>query len=306
MSTGRSAPAAGDRIASLDLLRGIAVLGILVMNVQTFSMPEAAYLNPTMWGDLGGINLATWHLSHLLADTKFIAVFSILFGAGVCLFADRAEARGGRAAGLHYRRMFWLLVFGLAHAYLLWIGDILAPYAVCGCLAFMLRKWRPQALALAGVAVFSVSSLLYLSIGFATLKEALPPEVAASLRTDWWEPSEARRLAEVEAYRGGWLEQQAVRVEGSLGLHLVAFPLLLLWRCAGMMLVGMALYKWGILNAARGERFYGRLAVAGIAGGAAPVLAGTWLDFATGWGWPHSIAFWSQFNYWGGAAMALG
>ena len=84
-----------------------------MMNIQTFSMPETAYLNPTMWGDLSGINLATWHLSHLLADTKFITIFLMLFGAGICLFADRADARGGRAAALHYRRMFWLLGLGL-------------------------------------------------------------------------------------------------------------------------------------------------------------------------------------------------
>ena len=294
------------RIASLDVLRGFAVLGILVMNIQAFSMPEAAYLNPTMWGDLTGINLAVWHFSHLLADTKFITIFSMLFGAGVCLFADRVEARGGRTAALHYRRMFWLFGFGLAHAYLLWIGDILVSYALCGCLVFLLRNSQARTLACAGVAVFSVSTLLYLFIGIVTLKEVLPPEIIAELRTSWWAPSEAWRLAEVEAYRGGWIEQQPLRVEGSLGKHLYSFPLLLLWRCAGMMLVGMALYKWGVLSAARGSRFYRRLAVVGIAGGAVAVIAGTWIDFATGWSWPNSVFFWSQLNYWGGVAMALG
>ena len=298
-------PSTGGRIASLDVLRGFAVLGILVMNIQAFSMPEAAYLNPTMWGDLTGINLAVWFLSHLLADTKFITIFSMLFGAGVCLFADRVEARRGKAAALHYRRMFWLFVFGLAHAYLLWIGDILAPYALCGCLVFLFRNSQARTLACAGVAVFSVSTLLYLFIGIASLQEVLPQEVVAALRTSW-APSEFQRLSEVEAYRGSWLEQQPVRVEGSLGLHLYAFPFHLLWRCAGMMLVGMALYKWGVLSAARGDRFYRRLALVGIAGGSAPIIVGTWLNFATGWSWPHSTAFWSQLNYWGGVVMALG
>ncbi len=299
-------PSTGGRIASLDVLRGFAVLGILVMNIQVFSMPEAAYLNPTMWGDLTGINFAVWFLSHLLADTKFITIFSMLFGAGVCLFADRVEARGGRAASLHYRRMFWLFGFGLAHAYLLWIGDILVPYALCGCFVFMLRNSQARTLACAGVAVFSVSTLLYLFIGIAMLKEVVPQEIVDELRTSTWAPSEAQRLSEVEAYRGGWLEQQPLRVKGSLGMHLYAFPLLLLWRCAGMMLVGMALYKWGVLSAARGDRFYRRLAAMGIVGGSVPILAGTWLDFATGWSWPHSFAFWSQLNYWGGVVMALG
>ena len=294
------------RIASLDVLRGFAVLGILVMNIQMFSMPEAAYLNPTAWGDLTGINLVTWLVSHLLTDTKFISIFSMLFGAGVCLFADRAEARGGRSASLHYRRMFWLLIFGLIHAYLLWVGDILVPYALCGCLVFLLWKAQPRTQALAGVAAFSVSTLLYLFVGIATLHQILPPEVVGELQTDWWAPTDAQLRAEVDAYRGGWLEQQSQRVAGSLNLHLAAFPLLLLWRCAGMMLLGMALYGWGVLSAARSDRFYRRLAVAGIVGGGVPILAGTWADFATGWGWPHSVAFWGQLNYWGGVAMALG
>lgn len=108
-----------DRIESLDVLRGFAVLGILVMNIQSFAMPGAAYLNPTAYGDLNGINFFTWLVSYLLVDQKFMSIFSMLFGAGICLFADRAEARSGRSAGLHYRRTFYLLVFGLVHAYFL-------------------------------------------------------------------------------------------------------------------------------------------------------------------------------------------
>ena len=305
-AAGRPAPLKGARVESLDVLRGFAVLGILIINIRAFSMPEAAYLNPTMWGDLTGINFAAWFFGHLLADTKFITIFSMLFGAGICLFADRAEARGGNAAALHFRRMFWLLAFGLAHAYLLWIGDILAPYAVCGCLVFLMRKSRPLTLAITGIALFSVSTLLYLLIGLTAVSGFLPPEVAAEMRTEWWAPREAYLLAEVDAYRGGWAEQQPWRAEGSLAMHLYAFPLVLLWRCAGMMLLGMSLYRLGVLNAARSDRFYERLAILGIVGGAVPIAAGTWLDFATGWSWPHSANFWSQLNYWGGVAMALG
>ena len=101
---------ATDRIESLDVLRGFAVLGILVMNIQAFAMPGAAYFNPTAYGDLNGLNFFTWLASYLLVDQKFMSIFSLLFGAGICLFADRAEARSGRSAGLHYRRMFYLLV----------------------------------------------------------------------------------------------------------------------------------------------------------------------------------------------------
>ena len=131
-----------DRIASLDVLRGFAVLGILVMNIQAFAMPMAAYFNPTAYGDLSGVNFFTWLVSYLFVDQKFLSMFSLLFGAGICLFADRVEARSGRSAGLHYRRMFWLLLFGLVHAYFLWSGDILVTYALCGSVLFFFGTAR--------------------------------------------------------------------------------------------------------------------------------------------------------------------
>ncbi|WP_083923029.1 hypothetical protein [Arsukibacterium perlucidum] len=80
----------GARLNQLDILRGVALLGILLMNIQSFAMPGAAYLNPTTWGDLQGVNQIVWIFSHVFADAKFMGLFSILFGAGVCLFAERA------------------------------------------------------------------------------------------------------------------------------------------------------------------------------------------------------------------------
>ena len=80
-----------DRIVSLDVLRGFAILGMLIINIQSFSMIEAAYINPTAYGDLTGINKLVWMLSHVFADLKFISIFSILFGAGIVLFTDRVE-----------------------------------------------------------------------------------------------------------------------------------------------------------------------------------------------------------------------
>ncbi len=83
-----------DRIISLDVLRGFAVLGILIMNIQSFSMIEPAYLNPTAYGDLTGLNKWVWIVSHMLADSKFMSLFSMLFGAGILLFTSRIEAKG--------------------------------------------------------------------------------------------------------------------------------------------------------------------------------------------------------------------
>lgn len=87
-----------ERIVPIDVLRGFALLGILVMNIQAFAMIDAAYMNPTAYGDLSGVNIAVWFLSHVLADQKFMTIFSMLFGAGIVLMTGRAESRQGRPA----------------------------------------------------------------------------------------------------------------------------------------------------------------------------------------------------------------
>jgi uncharacterized protein len=108
MSTSFAQPVPDEqRDTTLGVLRGFALLGILVMNVQSFSMISAAYLNPTAYGDLTGANRWVWTLSHLLFDQKMYGIFSMLFGAGIALMTSRVEARGARSAALHYRRMAW-------------------------------------------------------------------------------------------------------------------------------------------------------------------------------------------------------
>lgn len=128
------------RIHSLDLLRGFAVLGILIMNITSFSQIGMAYMNPAIGAGLEGYNQYFHAFNFIFADTRFMSIFSILFGAGVVLFTQRIEAKGERVAALHFRRMFWLLLFGLIHAYFIWVGDILVAYAICGSFVFFLEK----------------------------------------------------------------------------------------------------------------------------------------------------------------------
>jgi uncharacterized protein len=117
-----------ERIRSLDVLRGFALLGILPVNIQVFAMIDAALFNPTAYGDLTGVNRLVHTLTHLLFDQKFMTIFSMLFGAGIVLLSERIEARGGSSAKVHYSRTLWLIVFGVLHAHLLWYGDILYTY----------------------------------------------------------------------------------------------------------------------------------------------------------------------------------
>src|SRR5687767_119550 len=108
------------RIEAIDVLRGVAVLGILLMNVQSFSTVESAYFNPTAYGNFEGVNFWAWVFTRLFADQKFMTLFSLLFGAGIVLMSERAIADGRSAAAAHYRRMIVLLMVGVMHAYLFW------------------------------------------------------------------------------------------------------------------------------------------------------------------------------------------
>src|SRR5688500_10018130 len=120
----------GERIGMLDTTRGIAVLGILIMNITGFGLP-LAYDNPTNWGGHEGADLAVWRIASLFFEGTMRGLFTLLFGAGALLFLQRHEVRtpGLRAADLYFRRTLWLIVFGLVNGYLLlWPGDILFYY----------------------------------------------------------------------------------------------------------------------------------------------------------------------------------
>ena len=294
---------AADRIGSLDVLRGFALLGILVMNMQAFAMIEAAYMNPRAYGDFTGVNRLTWVLEHLFGDLKFMALFSMLFGAGVFLLCDRARQRTGRAAGLHYRRMTWLLLIGLVHAYGFWYGDILVSYALCGMLVFVFRNLSPRWLLGLGLVALVPPSLLFLA-GQASMPW-WPEESMAELQADW-KPGPELIAAELEAYRGGWWDQMTFRAPASLTVQLALFPAWFMWRPGGLMLIGMALLKTGVLGGQRSPGFYLGLWLAGWGLGLPLVAAGILLNQAHDWAVERSMFLGYQFNYWGSVPMALG
>ncbi|MFH1689958.1 MAG: DUF418 domain-containing protein [Candidatus Eisenbacteria bacterium] len=302
-ATTSAAPVAADeRIASLDVLRGFAILGILLMNIQSFSMIGAVYLNPTAYGDLTGINRVVWLLSHLFADMKFISIFSMLFGAGIVLFATRLESRGLRPGPLHYRRTSWLLLIGLAHGFLLWYGDILAIYSLIGFIAYLFWRRSPLALLITGIVMMSVGTALYVLAGFSL--QFAPPEAMDGIRA-FWSPGAESVVHELAAMRGSWVEQMSVRVPEMVSTLTVVFFMYYLWRTVGMMLIGMALFKWGVLSAERSTRFYGVAAIVGFVVGLPVIWLGIARRFADGWTVPWSFFNGSQYNYWASAFVAL-
>ncbi len=292
-----------ERYESLDVLRGVAILGILVMNIQSFSMPMAAYSNPLTYGDFSGINRWIWGLSYVFAAEKFMTLFSILFGAGVALMTSRLETRGLRSAPTHYRRMLWLILIGLLHAYVFWFGDILFAYAVCALWLYLFRRLKPRSLVILGVCVLSIGSLITL---MASLSLPYWPEAdRAELVHDWQPPAE-EISAEVEAYQQGWWRQMAFRVPQAVMLQTVVLLFFILWKAGGLMLIGMALYKWGILTGEASLRTYRWLAAVGFMIGFPLVILGAWQhvrhEFAAEW----SSFVGGTFNYWGSAFVSLG
>ena len=290
------------RIISLDVLRGFAILGILIINIQSFSMVQAAYLNPTAYGDLTGLNQWIWILSHTLADQKFITIFSILFGAGVVLITSRFEAKNKNVASLHYRRTFWLLIIGLIHAYIFWYGDILVVYSLCAFLLFFFRNVKPYQLLITGLVLISITSLISLFLGLSI--SFWPPEAVEGNMMSW-KPDFEIIERELAAYRGSWLEQMSNRVPAAAMMHTAIFVFYLFWRVFGVMLIGMALFKWGVLTAERSKQFYKRLMLAGLCSGLPLVVIGVKFNFDRAWSFYYSMYLGMQFNYWGSLGIAL-
>jgi uncharacterized protein len=257
-----AAPAAAEtaapaRIASLDVVRGIAVMGILAMNIVAFAMPFSAYMNPTAYGLEGPADLASWAFSFVLIDGKMRGLFSFLFGASTLLVIERAKASGASPARVHYARMLWLLVFGLLHFYLIWFGDILAAYAMTGLVLFFFRNLSPRALIRWGIGLLLVQILL-MSGGAARIdhlaEAASAPNAAPALVEEWNEmrsgfdrmsPEETRE--ELALHRGPWIGI----VRNQLGEH-GADPFIGLifffWETLAYMLFGMAALKSGFFR----------------------------------------------------------
>jgi len=292
-----------NRILSIDVLRGIAVLGILLMNIQHFSMIGAAYINPDAYGDLTGINKWVWILSHLLAKEKFMNIFSILFGAGIILFPTHVMEKGRKAGPLHYRRNFWLLIFGILHAYLIWYGDILVAYSLCAFLAFLFRKMKPRKLVIIGAAFFIVPFLLYLFFG-ATVKYWPAESYEENMQT--WLPALEKVQHEIISMQGNWIEQMDVRVPGAIFMQTFLFFILVFWRVMGLMLIGMALYKWGVLSASKSKKFYLRLILLSLIPGLLIVVWGIHENFAAEWEMPFSMFTGTLFNNIGSIGVSLG
>ena len=293
-----------ERIVPMDVLRGFALLGILVMNIQSFAMVGYVYDNPTVYGDLNGANFLVWLLSHLLADQKFLSIFSMLFGAGIVLIWQKAESSGARPTRLHYRRVGWMILFGLLHAYLLWYGDILYTYGMCGLFVYLFRRSSPRTLVLSSLALATIGSLIAIGLGLFWVPH-LSPDIKAELIEEW-QPSPQTINEELAAYRGSWIDQMSDRVPSALDIETSEFLRFYGWKASSLMLLGMALFKLGAFHARWSRRQYLSLVGAGLLVGIPMTIFGVVQNFAKNWDVRYSFYLGGQYNYWGSYLVALG
>jgi len=282
--------ARAERISSVDMLRGFSLLGILLMNIVSFGLPGAAYMDPTVAGGFTGANRAVWLVNQVLFEGKMRTIFSMLFGAGVVILTSRAEARGGEGgiADVYYRRTLWLIVFGLLHAYFLWVGDILYMYGLVGLMLYPFRRLSGKAVLVAGLATLAVLAPKYYFEGkeIASLRvkgeEAEAAAVAGKILTEeqqearkaWAEkkkelkPGPSELAKEINDHRAGYLTLFKRRAKQVIGWQTVFFYRFSFFDVAGMMLVGMGLMKLGVFSAACSFRFYVAMAALGYSIGA--------------------------------------
>jgi uncharacterized protein len=291
-----------DRILSLDVLRGVAVFGILVVNIQVFSMIFAALSNPEAFGDLTGLNYVVALFTYVFAAQKFMTIFSILFGAGVLLMIRNIEARSEKAAGRHYRRMMWLILIGLLHAYLLWYGDILVSYGFCGLLIYLFRNMSARKLLIIGLIAIFIGSAIMILVELSL--PSWPKEMVENTRQSW-QPGEDIIAEEIAIYRGGWQEQMVHRVPAAMGFQTFVFFMMVLWRAGGLMLIGMALFKWGILTAEASKKIYRNFLIIGLPSGLVLVSLGWIISDQHDWALEYAMFRGLQFNYWGSLLLSL-
>ncbi len=297
-----SGPAA-SRIRSLDVLRGVGVLGMLATHIQLFAFPSLARWNPTAWGDLHGLNWWVWLMTSLFADGKFITIFAMLLGASIVMLPTPTGDRAVPAWRTHVLRMAALLVLGLLHAYLIWYGDMLFALAVCGTVVFFARRLSVRWLLVLGGGALATASVLTVALTW-SLAHGPADELAAW--RDHYTPRRVNMVAEVVQYQGGWADQMRHRVPAAREMHTWYFATRLFWQMSGLMLVGMALFRLGILSATRSRNFYRGMGAVGFGLGTLLISLALWRSFAMKWDLLDYVLISQELRYGGDFLVSLG
>ncbi len=289
MSLVSAAPVAQEeRISIIDSIRGFALLGILLMNIPFFSDAYQVYFNLDLRNEYSGPNYYTWWAVNGLFEGTMRALFSILFGAGSLLLLKRLEKKKMEItpADFYYRRMIWLLVFGVFNAFLLlWPGDILYTYAICGLFLYPLRNLKPKHLFLLALLLMLIANLRATLSMYDSKSTRIKGERALALEKNkktltedqqedkkkWEGYLEKHKkeavMKEVEkeraAYSKGYFSLMGHLKEINVKIQSVMFYDELFWDALSFLILGMALFKLGILTGERSISFYWILLIVG-------------------------------------------
>lgn len=322
--TGTAPVTQAERISSVDVLRGFALMGILLMNITSFGLPEWDYMiplstvHPVFKGPHWHLNTAAWFCRWVFAEGKMRALFSMLFGAGVILLTGRAEERGAgvRTADIFTRRNMWLAVFGIAHCYLIWNGDILFFYGITALLfLFPLRHLKARNLLWAGAIVLLINSTV-VNYGFysQTVNQHKAAEQAYAARAahkpltdkqkdaiESWEkrqnnyrPNQKKLFDNITEHQKGYVASQMADAKDAFHAETsfyFGFPDVL-----GMMLIGMGLLRNGFLSARLSARNYGIIAVIGLVVAWPVIFTGCWRAYRSGFDM-FTTTRWILFTY---------
>lgn len=303
--TARSAAPPTSRILALDLVRGVAVLGILAINIAGFAGPTGATLSPNVPVPATFADEAWFAFATLVFEGKMRALFSLLFGASMLLFIERADAArqhpdGISGEALQLRRLGWLALFGYLHFLLFWWGDILFTYALAGFVALAMRNAPLKPLAGAALMMFTAwhGLMIATTLPQATLEQHVlrgtaSAPVAADYRSGQRENA-AATARELAGYRQGFTAQIAGKLATRSTEPLDA-ALVTIGETLPLMLLGMVLFRSGFFAGKWRRRVLVRLAIGGIAGGGVLTLA------FLGWAWPRHFppgATGAAIGYW--------
>ncbi|WP_407351076.1 DUF418 domain-containing protein [Luteimonas sp. R10] len=260
MAAGFAPVSEHDRIGLLDALRAFALLGIFLVNIEWFTRPWQEFGNGVASGLAGIDHAAAWGV-HVFVAGKFWILFSLLFGIGFAVMMARAEKAGRPFRALYLRRTAALLVIGIAHALLLWAGDILHTYALAALLLLALRDLRPRTQLVLGLSIYyGLCLLALLGAAVAGLVPGAAEEGAArAFSADPGATAEAAR-----AYAEGGF----ARVSGQRAADFARFLLndfFVVPMALGVFLVGSWLLRSGRIGDVAAQRpFFRRLAGFGL------------------------------------------
>lgn len=286
-----------SRISLIDMLRGFALLGILMMNIPGFSMADYSF--EAFKNDPDSFNFWLYQFIGVFFEGKMRAMFGMVFGAGVLLFVANKSGKGTSVHWLYYRRMFWLLIFGLIHSHLiLWIGEILYLYAVCGMILYLFRNVPPRylvwAVPLVAVASFVAGTIQYQDIrekriaySEATKAKSENKTLTATQTkalTEWREiektmiPNREDAKANTKKMKSDYSTVAGYLRPIALDIQTKYLPFEI-WDSLALMLLGLALFKWGFLTGAWSNKEYWTVAKIGYGFGLPLVIYSNYYAF---------------------------